>query len=212
MTIEDPVEFHLEWLRQSELKPERGFTFVRAMRSILRQDPDVIMIGEIRDQEAAEHAVSVSLIGRIVGSTVHSNSTIGTIARFIDMNIERSMIAYAINGIISRRLVRKICQSCPVEYEPDPKQLAHFGLTLGSQKFFKGKGCPDCRNTGYHGRIGIFEVLEFDSDFRSLIVARAAMSELEAYTIKIGMKTLKDDAVSKVLAGFTTLEEISKIV
>ncbi|MSU55475.1 MAG: type II/IV secretion system protein [Candidatus Taylorbacteria bacterium] len=212
MTIEDPVEFHLEWLRQSELKPERGFTFSRAMRSILRQDPDVIMVGEIRDQEAAEHAISVSLIGRIVGSTVHSNSTVGTIARFIDMNIERSMIAYAINGIISRRLVRRICQSCPVEYEPEPAQLSYFGLTSDSQKFFKGKGCADCRDTGYKSRIGIFEVLEFESELRSLIVAKAPMSELEAFTISHGMKTLKQDAVEKVLLGLTTLEEISKIV
>ena len=212
MTIEDPVEFHLEWLRQSELKIERGFTFIRAMRSILRQDPDVIMIGEIRDQEAAEHAISVSLIGHIVGTTMHSNSMIGTVARFVDMNIERSMIAYAINGIISRRLVRKVCPSCVVEYEPDDEHLNHFGLSRGSHKFVRGQGCENCRHTGYLGRIGIFEVLEFDGEFRSLIVAKAPMSELEAYTVKVGMKTLKDDALAKAIAGITTLEEISKVV
>jgi len=211
MTIEDPVEFHLEWLRQSELRPERGFNFVQAMRSILRQDPDVIMIGEIRDQDTAEQAISISLIGRIVGSTIHSNSTIGTVARFVDMNIERSMIAYAINGIISRRLVRRNCESCEAEYEPDDKLLTHFGLTRGGQKFFKGRGCEKCRNTGYSGRIGIIEVLEFDSEFRSLIVDKAPMSELEAYVGRSGMKTLKIDGVNKVLAGLTTLEEISKI-
>lgn len=212
MTIEDPVEFHLDWLRQTELKPDRGFTFERAMRSILRQDPDVIMIGEIRDKETAEHAISVSLIGRIVGATVHSNSTIGTIARLIDMNIDRSMIAYAINGVISRRLVRRVCDSCKVEYVPDQKRLAYFGLNLPGQKFYKGKGCDACRQTGYSGRVGIFEVLEFNSAFRSLIVSKAPMSDLENYMNNSGVRTLKLDAVEKVTKGVTTIEEISKIV
>ncbi len=212
MTIEDPVEFHLEWLRQSELKPNRGFNFKEAMRSILRQDPDVLMIGEIRDQQTAEHAISVSLVGRIVGSTIHSNSNVGTIARLIDLNIDRGMIAYAINGVISQRLVRRLCTFCTEQYTPDQSHLDYFGITANSGKFLRGKGCEKCHTTGYSGRIGIFEVLAFDSGIRSLIVDKAPMDAIEDYAQKTGTKLLKKDGLDKVFAGLTTLEEITKFV
>jgi type IV pilus assembly protein PilB len=212
MTIEDPVEFHLEWLRQSELHPARGFDFNSAMRSILRQDPDILMIGEIRDQVAAQHAVTVSLVGRIVGSTIHSNSNVGTIARLIDLQIERSMIAYAINGVISQRLIRKICPQCRESYVPDQADLAYFGLSATAVQYVHGKGCEACHGTGYQGRIGIFEVLEFDSGLRSLIVEKAPMDQLEAYAIRSGMRTLKDEAAEKIVAGLTTIEEVIKYV
>lgn len=212
MTIEDPVEFHLEWLRQSELRPTRGFGFNEAMRSILRQDPDVLMIGEIRDQQTAEHAISVSLVGRIVGSTIHSNSNVGTIARLIDLNIDRGMIAYAINGVISQRLVRRLCTFCTEQYSPDQSHLDYFGITLNSGHFLKGKGCEKCHNTGYSGRVGIFEVLAFDSGIRSLIVDKAPMDAIEEYARKTGTKLLKQDALDKVFAGLTTLEEVTKFV
>lgn len=212
MTIEDPVEFHLEWLRQSELRPTRGFGFNEALRSILRQDPDILMIGEIRDPATAEHAISVSLVGRIVGSTIHSNSNVGTIARLIDLNIERGMIAYAINGIISQRLVRKLCTNCAEQYTPNQGLLDYFGITAGSATFMHGKGCSNCHNTGYSGRIGIFEVMAFDSGIRSLIVEKMPMDAIEDYAHKSGMKSLKQDALDKVFAGLTTLEEITKFV
>jgi len=212
VTLEDPVEFHLEWLRQSELKPERGFDFDSALKSILRQDPDVLMIGEIRDKVAAENAISISLVGRIVGSTIHSNNTVGTIARLIDMNIERAMIAYALTGVISQRLVRRICKTCATAYEPAPNILEYFGFKPGEHKFMKGAGCDDCDHSGYRGRTGIFEVFEFDETLRSLIVQEASMKELEAHLVNAGMKTLRQDAVEKVTKGLTTLEEISRIV
>lgn len=212
MTIEDPVEFHLEWLRQSELRPTRGFGFNEALRSILRQDPDILMIGEIRDRATAEHAISVSLVGRIVGSTIHSNSNVGTIARLIDLNIERGMIAYAINGIISQRLVRRLCTSCAEQYTPDQSLLDYFGITTETATFMRGKGCAACHNTGYRGRIGIFEVMAFDGGIRSLIVEKMPMDTIEDYARKSGMKSLKQDALDKVFAGLTTLEEVTKFV
>jgi len=212
MTLEDPVEFHLEWLRQSELKPERGFDFDNALRSILRQDPDILMIGEIRDKVAAENAISISLVGRIVGSTIHSNDTVGTIARLIDMNIERAMIAYAINGVISQRLVRRICKSCAAQYEPAAEQLKQFGLEQSGWKFVKGAGCDKCDHTGFYGRVGVFEVFEFDATLRSFIVQNQPMQALESHMTEAGMKTLRQDALEKVRVGVTTLEEISRIV
>ncbi|PIQ91738.1 MAG: hypothetical protein COV70_02175 [Parcubacteria group bacterium CG11_big_fil_rev_8_21_14_0_20_39_22] len=212
MTIEDPVEFHLEWLRQSELKPARGFTFTNAIRSILRQDPDVIMVGEIRDEEAASHAISASLVGRIVGSTVHSNSTMGTIARLIDMNIDRSMIAYAINGIISQRLARTNCPNCKELHQPDPDILEYFGLRKDQYEFYKGKGCQNCKETGFVGRVGLFEVVAFDSKIRSLIVSGAPMEELENYVFGNGNKDLKQDAINKAVAGLISIEEAARMV
>jgi type II secretory ATPase GspE/PulE/Tfp pilus assembly ATPase PilB-like protein len=170
------------------------------------------MIGEIRDQQTAEHAISVSLVGRIVGSTIHSNSNVGTIARLIDLDIDRGMIAYAINGVISQRLVRRLCTFCTESYTPDQSHLDYFGITASSGQFLKGKGCEKCHNTGYSGRIGIFEVLAFDSGIRSLIVDKAPMDAIEEYARKTGTKLLKQDALDKVFAGFTTLEEVTKFV
>jgi type II secretory ATPase GspE/PulE/Tfp pilus assembly ATPase PilB-like protein len=212
MTLEDPVEFHLEWLRQSELKPERGFDFDSALRSILRQDPDVLMIGEIRDRVAAENAISISLVGRIVGTTIHSNNTVGTIARLIDMNIERAMIAYAINGVISQRLVRRSCKSCVAPYTPADNVITHFGLADSGWVFMKGAGCDKCEHTGFFGRVGIFEVFQFDDTLRSMIVQNSPMKDLENHMVQSGMKSLREDALEKVRLGMTTLEEISRVV
>lgn len=212
ITLEDPVELRLDGVRQSQIRPEQGFTFPVGMKSILRQDPDVIMIGEIRDPETAEYAMRSALAGRIVFSTVHSNTAIGTIARLLDMNVERSLIAYAINGVISKRLVRMICQNCKENYTPAVEYLKYFGLSSGEHTFMRGKGCDACRGTGFSGRIGLFEVLEFDNNLRALIVDKSSMNILQDYIEKSGMKTLKKDAIEKVLAGITTLEEVAHIV
>ncbi|OHA13222.1 MAG: hypothetical protein A2909_01470 [Candidatus Tagabacteria bacterium RIFCSPLOWO2_01_FULL_39_11] len=212
VTLEDPVELRLENIRQIQIKPVQGFTFASAMRSILRQDPDIIMVGEIRDPETAEYAVRASLTGRSVASTVHANTTIGIIARLIDMNIERSLIAYAVNGAIAQRLVRKICSSCKTSYAPDPELLKYFKLESATVEFMRGSGCDACNNTGYIGRTGIFEVLEFDDGLRSLIIEKTPMNVLQAHAEKTGLKTLKQDAVEKVLAGITTIEEASRSV
>ncbi len=182
------------------------------MRSILRQDPDIIMIGEIRDATTAEYTIRASLTGRLVFSTIHSNTTVGTIARLVDMNIERSLIAYALNGIVSQRLVRKICETCREPYTPDPQYLASFGLNQNASGYMKGRGCEACRGTGYLGRTGIFEVLELDNNLRSLIIERSPMSVLEDYVVSTGMKLLRDAAREKVLQGITTVEEVGRAV
>src|SRR3989344_2200967 len=210
ITLEDPIEFRLDGIRQSQISSERGFTFAVGMRSILRQDPDVIMIGEVRDPETAEQAVRAALVGSAVYSTVHASTTVGTIARLIDMNIERSLVAYAVNGVIAKRLVRKVCPDCRTQYSPDKEQLEYLGLEAERQ-FIKGKGCETCSETGFYGRTGLFEVLEFDDKLRSLIVERAPMETLQGYVESTGLKTLKRDGAEKILAGVTTVEEVVKV-
>jgi len=212
ITLEDPVEYDFPDIRQSQINPSQEFTFAAGMKSILRQDPDVIMIGEIRDSETAENAVRAALTGRIVFSTVHSNSSIGTIARLLDMDIERSLIAYAINGIITQRLVRKICPHCVEKYAPSQEYLTYFNLNATDFEFKKGAGCNECNQTGYKGRTGIFEILEFDDQMRSMIIERAPMIELQRYAEKSGMKTLKEKALEAVGKGLTTLEEAASVV
>ncbi len=213
LTLEDPVEMYFEDMRQSQIHPEIGFSFAKGMKSILRQDPDVIMIGEIRDAETAEYAVQASLTGRLVYSTLHANTTIGAVARMIDMDIERGLIAYAVRGVISQRLVRKICTSCTA---PDPNPRAEFIAFLGLDgmiiPYRKGTGCTACDGTGYHGRTGIFEVLTFDDNLRAMIVDKASMNDLQAYAVQSGMQTLRQNAINLVSSGLTTLEEIIRVV
>jgi type IV pilus assembly protein PilB len=212
LTLEDPIEIHFDDIRQSQIQPEIGFTFARGMKSILRQDPDVIMIGEIRDGETAEHAVQASLTGRAVYSTLHANTTIGSIARLIDMNIERGLIAYAIRGIISQRLVRKICPDCVIDETPREEFISFLGLEGADIAYKRGAGCANCNGSGYRGRTGVFEVLIFDDDLRALIVDKASMSELQTYVEKAGMKTLRQNAIDRVIDGTTTIEEIVRVV
>lgn len=213
VTLEDPVELHLENIRQTQIsETQRTFTYATGLQRILRQDPDVIMIGEIRDPETAEQAVRASLMGRIVLSTIHANSALGTIARLIDMKVERSLVAYALNGVISQRLVRTICPSCRIAYTPNPKYLAYFDLNTQSHEFIKGSGCEACHHTGYAGRTSIAEVLEIDDDLELLIVERAPMHALVEYIAEKKMPTLKDDAIKKILTGITTCEEAARAV
>ena len=213
LTLEDPVEMYFEDMRQSQIHPEIGFSFAKGMKSILRQDPDVIMIGEIRDAETAEYAVQASLTGRLVYSTLHANTTIGAIARMIDMDIERGLIAYAVRGVISQRLVRRICPACSA---PDPNPRPEFVNFLGLDgmivPYRKGTGCAECNQTGYRGRTGIFEVLTFDDNLRAMIVDKASMNDLQAYAVQSGMQTLRQNAINLVSAGHTTLEEIIRVV
>ena len=212
ITLEDPVELRLEDIRQSQVYADHGLTFASGMRSILRQDPDIIMVGEIRDPETAENAVRASLTGRIVLSTIHANTTLGTIPRLIDMNVERSLIAYALNGVVAQRLVRKVCSDCRVNYTPHQEFLTYFNLDPAKHTFIKGSGCETCRHTGYKGRTGLFEVLYFDDSVQTLIIEKAPMKALEEYVAASGMKSLKQDALEKALAGITTLEEVGKVV
>ena len=212
VTLEDPVEFYFGDIRQTQIRPEQGLTYALGMRSILRQDPDVLMVGEIRDHETAEYAMRVSLVGRIVGSTIHSNSLIGTIARLIDMDVERSLVAYALSGIISQRLVRRICTACAAPYAPDPILVERLGLTGVSFQFRKGAGCDVCGGTGYSGRTGVYAVLRMDDNLRSLIVERAPMRILQEHVQQSGASSLLQRAAEKVLAGETTVEEAVLVV
>lgn len=212
VTLEDPVEFYFGDIRQTQIRPEQGLSYAVGMRSILRQDPDVLMVGEIRDHETAEYAMRISLVGRIVGSTIHSNSTIGTIARLIDMDVERSLVAYALSGIISQRLVRCICAACAAEYTPDPTLLLRLGLGGGAYQFRKGVGCEACGGTGYKGRTGVYAVLRMDDNLRSLIVDRAPMTVLQKYVQQSGAVSLLQRAAEKVISGETTVEEAVLVV
>lgn len=213
LTLEDPVEMYFEDMRQSQVHPEIGFSFAKGMKSILRQDPDVIMIGEIRDAETAEYAVQASLTGRLVYSTLHANTTIGAIARMIDMDIERGLIAYAVRGVISQRLVRRICLACSAsDSNPRSEFISFLGLDGMVIPYRKGVGCVECNQTGYRGRTGIFEVLTFDDNLRAMIVDKASMNDLQAYAVQSGMQTLRQNAINLVSAGHTTLEEIIRVV
>jgi len=213
VTLEDPVEVRLDDIRQSQIFSDHGLTFASGMRSILRQDPDVIMVGEIRDPDTAENAVRASLTGRVVLSTIHANTTLGTIPRLLDMNIERSLIAYALNGVVAQRLVRKVCPDCHITYTPHPEFLSYFNIADPSQyTFIKGAGCDNCRHTGFKGRTGLFEVLNFDDALQTLIIEKVSLKALEEHIAQSAMKTLKQDGLEKALAGITTLEEVGKVV
>jgi type II secretory ATPase GspE/PulE/Tfp pilus assembly ATPase PilB-like protein len=213
MTLEDPVEVFIDDMRQSQIIPEIGFTFAKGMKSILRQDPDVVMIGEIRDSETAEHAVQASLTGRVVYSTLHANTTIGGVARLIDLNIERGLIAYAVRGVIAQRLVRKICEHCR-QSDPSPRTeyVNYLGVQGMSINYQRGAGCSECAGTGYRGRIGVFEVLVFDDELRAMIVDKASMSELQAYAERSGMTTLRQNAINLVMQGVTTVDEAIRVI
>lgn len=213
LTLEDPVEVFIDDMRQSQVIPEIGFTFAKGMKSILRQDPDVIMIGEIRDAETAELAVQASLTGRTVYSTLHANTTIGGIARLIDLNIERGLIAYAVRGVIAQRLVRKICQSCSTaDPHPRAEYINYLGLEGADISYRRGSGCEACTGTGYRGRVGVFEVLIFDDELRAMIVDKASMRELQTYAEQAGMLTLRENAIKLVSEGVTTVDEAIRVV
>ncbi|MBU1006762.1 MAG: type II secretion system ATPase GspE [Candidatus Omnitrophica bacterium] len=208
ITIEDPVEYHLGRIRQSQINPKAGLTFASGLRSILRQDPDVIMVGEIRDKETAEIAVQAALTGHLVFSTLHTNDASGALARLMDMGIESFLISSSIVGILAQRLVRKICPKCAHSYTPSGEVLK--GLGIGSKELSRGKGCNFCKNTGYKGRIGIFEFLVINEDIKNLIIAKASSDSIKKKAVELGMKTLRDDGLDKVLKGITTADEVIK--
>lgn len=212
ITLEDPIEFHLDWMRQCEIREKRGFTFEAAMESVLRQDPDVLMVGEIRSAKTAQHAVQSALAGRFVGSTIHANTTIGTIARLVELGVSRRIVGHILNGIIAQRLARKICPQCKEEYIPAGKLRRHFGLDKVSMKYYKGAGCEHCNQSGYIGRTGIFSIMAFDSHIRSLLFDDRPLIEIQKYAIENGMKTLKEDAAKKIMDGVTTLEEAARVI
>ncbi len=212
VTVEDPVEIKMAGINPVQVHPEVDLTFANTLRSILRQDPNIIMIGEIRDVETAEISIRASLTGHLVLSTVHTNNAIKTITRLLDMGIEPFLIASSISGIISQRLVRRLCPECSYQEEPSQREKEIFAkYNVDIQKIWRAKGCPSCNYKGYAGRVGIFEVLPITKTMQRLISESRPMAELEMQAQKEGMMTLMMSGLEKVASGITTLEEVMKV-
>ncbi len=233
-TIEDPIEYHVEGINQSQINPKAGFSFASGLRAFLRQDPDIIMVGEIRDKETAEIAIHAAMTGHLVLSTLHTNDAPTTLPRLMDMDIPPFLVAFTTNIIIAQRLVRKICPYCKEEFKLDKpaiseldkltdiKKLSNLfkkqGLKLKKQEknlqtmtFYRGKGCSRCHNTGYKGRIGIYEILNIDEKIIKMINKRATADEIKEYALQHGMITLLQDGLIKAKQGITTIEEVLRV-
>lgn len=212
VTLENPREYLLAGINQSEVNPEIGFGFAEGLRSILRQDPDIIMVGEIRDLETAEISIRAALTGHLVFSTLHTNDAPGAITRLIDMGIEPFLLSSSIIGVLAQRLVRVICPSCKEQYEPGNEVYEKMGLEKSKKiTFYRGRGCLSCRQTGYKGRLGILELMKIDGPLRELMSKTRATAEIRKAAIKAGMKTLLEDGYDKVIQGITTLEEVLRV-
>ena len=214
ITIEDPVEFKLEGINQSQVNPVANITFATGLRSILRQDPDIIMVGEIRDTETATIAIQAALTGHLVLSTLHTNDAPSAITRLIDMGVEPFLISSALIAVIAQRLVRVICPSCKEGYTPSPQVLKELGLSGNQEKlvFYQGKGCQYCMQTAYRGRSGVFEIMKVSDEIRELILQKQPVVKIKETAIKEGMVTLKDAALEKVLKGISTPSEIKRVI
>jgi len=213
ITTEDPVEYDLDGLIQVQMKPDIGLTFARCLRSILRQDPDVVLVGEVRDLETAEIAAQASLTGHLVFTTLHTNDAPSSVARLLDLGVEPFLITATIEGICAQRLVRRICMSCRTAYQPDESQLKELGLTeeeVRGKKFYFGKGCNRCNGTGYRGRVGIFEIMLFNDEIRDLIMNRASTNVLRVAAQKNGMRLLRSNGLTAIYDGTTSLDEVVK--
>lgn len=210
-TVEDPVEYRLKGINQIQIKPEIGLDFAMCLRAILRQDPDIVLIGEIRDKETMEIAMKASLTGHLVLSSFHTNDAPGAISRLAYMGLEPYLLASSLNLIIAQRLVRKICDKCKEPVELSGEVLDRLGIdsdAIGKTKFYKGKGCEACGETGYRGRLPIFEFLVMDKEIRERLVAGVSETEIRAMAREKGYGGLLDDGVKKIIAGFTTAEEV----
>ncbi|HUT30428.1 MAG TPA: ATPase, T2SS/T4P/T4SS family [Sedimentisphaerales bacterium] len=213
ITTEDPVEYDIDGLIQVQMKPDIGLTFARCLRSILRQDPDIILVGEIRDLETAEIAAQASLTGHLVFTTLHTNDAPSSIARLLDLGVEPFLLTATLEGIIAQRLVRRICESCKTPFEPTDVQLMELGATpedVKGTKFYYGRGCNNCNNTGYRGRTAIFEIMTFNDEMRDLIMNQASTNVLRAAAQKGGMKLLRDCGLVAIYDGVTTIDEVVK--
>jgi len=213
ITTEDPVEYDIDGLIQVQMKPAIGLTFARCLRSILRQDPDIILVGEIRDLETAEIAAQASLTGHVVFTTLHTNDAPSSIARLLDLGVEPFLLTATIEGIVAQRLARRICENCKTPFEPNENQLRELRLTedeIKGKKFYYGRGCDKCNNTGYKGRIGVFEIMTFNDEIRDLIMNRASTNLLRVAAQKAGMRLLRDHGLATIYDGITTIDEVVK--
>ena len=216
LTIEDPIEYEMPGVNQIHVRAEIGMTFAVGLRHILRQDPDVIMVGEIRDKETAEIAIRAALTGHLVFSTLHTNDAAGAVTRLVDMGIEPFLVASSIEGLVAQRLVRRLCPTCRVPWKMDDAFLETINfprerLSEGTIYEARPEGCEDCRGTGFKGRTGIYEILQVDDNIRPLVVARASSAAIKQEAIRHGMRTLRDDGWTKVLGGMTTFEEVVRV-
>ncbi|HOP94727.1 MAG TPA: type II secretion system ATPase GspE, partial [Dictyoglomaceae bacterium] len=217
VTVEDPVEYQLTGIHQVQVNPKAGLTFASALRSILRQDPDVVLVGEIRDEETARIAIQAALTGHLVLSTLHTNDAPSAFTRLIDMGIEPFLISSSLLGAVAQRLVRTICPYCKAPYEPTKEEMTALKATLGEDfdvsniTFYKGQGCPRCNNRGYKGRTAIHEIMLMNDEIRELILKKSSREVIREAARKYGMVTLREDGMEKVLKGITTIEEVMRV-
>jgi type IV pilus assembly protein PilB len=214
MTIEDPVEYQFENINQSQINKLADISFANGLRAILRQDPDIILVGEIRDRETAEIAVQSALTGHLVLSSLHATDAVGALLRFTDMGIEGFLIASSVIAIVAQRLVRKVCDGCRIAYLPTAEDI-DFAASLGMPtpaQLYRGQGCTRCNGTGYYDRLGVFEVLSMSDEIKRLVIAKASHAEILRAAVAGGMLPLKADAWAKITAGVTTVSEVMRSV
>ncbi len=214
LTLEDPIEYQLEGISQTQINQKKGLTFAAGLRNVLRQDPDIIMVGEIRDQETAVMAIQSALTGHLVFSTLHTNDAATAITRLLDLGIEPFLVASSVIAVVAQRLIRRNCPHCRTESPVRDEDLKRLGVKaqgLQGRTLYRGQGCPACRKTGYMGRIGIFEVLCVTDTIRQLIQSRANASEIRAAAVKEKMQLLCDDGLRKSLSGESTIEEVLRV-
>jgi general secretion pathway protein E len=214
ITLEDPIEYQLDGISQIQIAEKRGMTFAGGLRSVLRQDPDIVMIGEIRDHETAVMAIQAALTGHLVLSTLHTNDAASAVTRLLDLGIEPYLVGSSLVGVLAQRLVRRVCGRCNRPYVPDDVELASLRYTPSPEeraRLRRGIGCDACRGTGYHGRVGCFELLTVDDEIRRLVQSHATASDVNEAAKRAGMHCLHDDGLTKVAAGLTTLDEVMRV-
>jgi len=215
LTIEDPVEYELAGITQTQVNNKAGLTFAAGLRTMLRQDPDIIMVGEIRDQETAMIAIEAALTGHLVLATLHTNDAPGAVTRLLDMGVEPFLIGSSVIGVLAQRLLRLICPRCKEEYTPPRDAVKRLGINVEDDEavtFSRGKGCDFCRNTGYKGRVGVYELMPMVDKIRDLVMVKSSSYAIKEAAVECGMRTLRDDAMQKILLGLTTLEESLRVI
>jgi general secretion pathway protein E len=214
MTIEDPIEYQLGGISQMQVAKKKGMTFINALRHVLRQDPDVIMVGEVRDEETASMAIQSSLTGHLVFSTLHTNDAAGAVSRLLDFNVEPYLVSSSLVAVMAQRLVRRICSECKQPYEPSPHELREIGIGIEDTdgvNIYVGAGCSKCFDTGYRGRIGIYELMLINEEIRDMVCRRETAGSVKAKAIEFGMQTLRMDGARKVMDGMTTVAEVLRV-
>jgi type II secretory ATPase GspE/PulE/Tfp pilus assembly ATPase PilB-like protein len=213
ITVEDPIEYQLAGITQMPVHRQAGVTFGSALRAILRQDPDVVMVGEMRDQETAEIAIQAAMTGHLVFSTLHTNDATGAVPRLLDLDVPEYLVAATLEGVLAQRLVRRVCQACQVRYEPKPESVAAVaGRPAGRRSMLRGAGCAACRGTGFKGRLGVFELMMMSDELKDAIARRASRLQLRTLATEAGLIPLRLDGWAKVEAGLTTVEEVLRVI